>query len=55
MMSILKMGGFKTGGTNFDAKVRRESFEPGEAIVYDGESAALSTDPERLAALIGVT
>jgi xylose isomerase len=22
------MGGFKTGGTNFDAKVRRESFEP---------------------------
>jgi len=24
-------------------------------IVYDGESAALSTDPERLAALIGVT
>ncbi len=28
MHSILKMGGFKTGGTNFDAKVRRESFEP---------------------------
>jgi xylose isomerase len=28
MMCILKMGGFKTGGTNFDAKVRRESFEP---------------------------
>jgi xylose isomerase len=29
MMSILlKMGGFKTGGLNFDAKVRRESFEP---------------------------
>ena len=22
------MGGFSTGGTNFDAKVRRESFEP---------------------------
>ena len=22
------MGGFTTGGTNFDAKVRRESFEP---------------------------
>jgi xylose isomerase len=22
------MGGFRTGGTNFDAKVRRESFEP---------------------------
>ena len=28
MLSILKMGGFRTGGVNFDAKVRRESFEP---------------------------
>ncbi len=28
MLCILKMGGFKTGGVNFDAKVRRESFEP---------------------------
>src|SRR3954469_22543177 len=28
MLTILNMGGFKTGGTNFDAKVRRESFEP---------------------------
>jgi len=28
MLSILKMGGLKTGGVNFDAKVRRESFEP---------------------------
>lgn len=28
MLTILKIGGFKTGGTNFDAKVRRESFEP---------------------------
>ena len=28
MLSILKMGGFTTGGMNFDAKVRRESFEP---------------------------
>lgn len=27
MLSILKMGGFSTGGVNFDAKVRRESFE----------------------------
>ena len=30
MLSILKMGGFTTGGTNFDAKVRRESFEPAD-------------------------
>ena len=26
--AILKYGGFTTGGVNFDAKVRRESFEP---------------------------
>jgi xylose isomerase len=28
MLCVLKYGGFKTGGLNFDAKVRRESFEP---------------------------
>jgi len=28
MLILLGMGGFKTGGLNFDAKVRRESFEP---------------------------
>ena len=28
MLSVLKYGGFKTGGVNFDAKVSRESFEP---------------------------
>ena len=28
MLAILKMGGFKTGGVNFDAKGRRESYEP---------------------------
>ncbi|MGL4943336.1 MAG: xylose isomerase [Thermoguttaceae bacterium] len=28
MLCILKYGGFTTGGLNFDAKVRRESFEP---------------------------
>ena len=28
MLCILRMGGFTTGGVNFDAKVRRESFEP---------------------------
>ncbi len=28
MLSVLKYGGFQTGGVNFDAKVRRESFEP---------------------------
>jgi xylose isomerase len=28
MHALLKWGGFTTGGLNFDAKVRRESFEP---------------------------
>jgi xylose isomerase len=28
MLCTLEMGGFTTGGLNFDAKVRRESFEP---------------------------
>jgi xylose isomerase len=28
MLTILKAGGLTTGGVNFDAKVRRESFEP---------------------------
>ncbi len=28
MLEILRMGGFTTGGLNFDAKRRRESFEP---------------------------
>ena len=28
MLSVMKDGGFKTGGLNFDAKVRRESFTP---------------------------
>jgi xylose isomerase len=28
MLTLLQAGGFTTGGLNFDAKVRRESFEP---------------------------
>ncbi len=28
MLAVLKMGGFTTGGLNFDAKRRRESFQP---------------------------
>jgi len=30
MLVVLGMGGFKTGGLNFDAKPRRESFEPAD-------------------------
>ncbi len=32
MMKVLEMGGFTTGGLNFDAKRRRESFEPIDLI-----------------------
>jgi xylose isomerase len=32
MLCILKMGGFTTGGLNFDAKLRRESFKPDDLI-----------------------
>ena len=28
MLGVMKIGGLTTGGMNFDAKVRRESFEP---------------------------
>jgi xylose isomerase len=30
MLAIMKHGGFHSGGVNFDAKVRRESFEPSD-------------------------
>src|SRR3954469_7077030 len=33
MLSLLKYGGFTTGGVNFDAKVRRESIDP-EDLIY---------------------
>lgn len=33
MLVVLDMGGFTTGGLNFDAKRRRESFEP-EDLIY---------------------
>ena len=30
MLEVIKMGGFTKGGLNFDAKVRRASFEPAD-------------------------
>ena len=30
---VLKAGGFTTGGTNFDAKVRRQSLDPADLIL----------------------
>jgi xylose isomerase len=41
MHSILNMGGFKTGGVNFDAKLRRESFEPDD--LFYGHIAGMDT------------
>ena len=32
MLEIIRAGGFKTGGMNFDAKIRRQSFEPDDLI-----------------------
>lgn len=32
MLVLMKYGGFTTGGLNFDAKVRRESFEPMDLV-----------------------
>jgi len=33
MYEILKAGGYTTGGTNFDAKVRRQSLDPEDLII----------------------
>ncbi|SDF08500.1 xylose isomerase [Thermoanaerobacter thermohydrosulfuricus] len=33
MYEVIKMGGFDKGGLNFDAKVRRASFEPGDLFL----------------------
>src|SRR5688572_15775652 len=41
MLSLLKMGGLTTGGVNFDAKVRRESFEPVD--LFYGHIAGMDT------------
>jgi xylose isomerase len=32
LLEILKAGGFTTGGMNFDAKIRRQSFEPDDLL-----------------------
>jgi len=41
MYEVLKMGGFTTGGLNFDAKVRRGSFEPID--LFHGHIAGMDT------------
>ena len=34
ILTVWKMGGFTTGGLDFDAKVRRESFEPIDLFLH---------------------
>ena len=41
MLVLLRQGGFRTGGLNFDAKRRRESFEP--ADLFHGHIAGMDT------------
>ena len=41
MYTILKSGGFSTGGVNFDAKVRRASFEPED--IFHGHILGMDT------------
>ncbi|HPO02900.1 MAG TPA: xylose isomerase, partial [Treponemataceae bacterium] len=32
-LAVLRMGGFKTGGLNFDAKIRRNSTDPADLFI----------------------
>jgi xylose isomerase len=53
MCQILRMGGFKTGGLNFDAKIRRNSTAPDDLfIAHIGGMDAFAFGLEKAAALI---
>jgi xylose isomerase len=53
MLVILRMGGFTTGGLNFDAKRRRESFEPSDLFhAHVGGMDAFARGLEIAAAII---
>ena len=41
MYHIIRGGGFKSGGLNFDAKLRRQSIDPDDLIVAHGEAMDL--------------
>ncbi len=52
---ILKAGGFTTGGTNFDAKLRRQSLDPEDLILaHVGGMDICARALKAAAALIGV-
>jgi xylose isomerase len=62
VLAILRMGGFKTGGLNFDAKIRRNSIDPDDlfiahiggmdAFAYGLEKASAILDDGRIPDLI---
>jgi xylose isomerase len=62
MLAILRMGGFKTGGLNFDAKIRRNSVDAEDlfiahiggmdAFAYGLEKAATVIDDGRIPGFI---
>lgn len=53
MAQIIRMGGFKTGGLNFDAKVRRNSVDPADLfIAHIGGMDTFAYGLEKAAAII---
>jgi xylose isomerase len=53
MLAVLKMGGFKTGGLNFDAKVRRNSIDPQDLfIAHIGGMDAFALGLEKAQAIL---
>jgi xylose isomerase len=53
MQAILRMGGFKTGGLNFDAKIRRNSIDPEDLfIAHIGGMDAFAFGLEKAAAIL---
>lgn len=53
MMQVMRMGGFKTGGLNFDAKVRRNSTDPKDLfIAHIGGMDMFALGLEKAAAVI---
>jgi xylose isomerase len=53
MRQILRMGGFKTGGLNFDAKIRRNSTDPEDLfIAHIGGMDTFAYGLEKAAALV---
>jgi xylose isomerase len=53
MLAVLRMGGFKTGGLNFDAKIRRNSIDPEDLfLAHIGGMDCFAYGLERAVAVI---